>query len=130
MAMGAEPQQPQLASLRVWYKNEFITPQGSYLGEVWNDLDRFQRNRGGRTFTHDLKAVGLDSQGKQVAVDATWTASNPAMVDLSPGQGRQVKLTIKKAGKSAILVNAGKVTRKLTVKAAYRKGEMLVEITQ
>ncbi|MBM4273141.1 MAG: hypothetical protein FJ134_01580 [Deltaproteobacteria bacterium] len=120
----------QIAALRVWFKNEFLTKENVYMGEVWNDPDKFQRTREGRTFTHDLKVMGLDSRRNQVVVNATWKVSDQAQVKITPQRGHQVKLTIKKAGESTVTVSSGKISRKLTVIAEYRDGSMRVEIRQ
>lgn len=82
--------------------------------------------------TVDVRAQGFDARGQAIAaVEPEWTAADPDVVAVSPGQGREVKITAKRAGETTLKVTAANVTRTLTVKAEQQNGNSLkVNLTQ
>ena len=109
---------------------ESITKESFYMGEVWVAPAKFRDARAGKKFTVEARAVGVDSQGNPVDLEAVWKSANPALVQVSPGQGHRVKLTVLKPGKGTVLVSYGEISQKLQVKAEYQTGVMEVEIEQ
>jgi hypothetical protein len=98
------------------------------MGEVWTYTIR--EAQVGEKTTIEAKAVGLDAQGNQVDINPAWKAGDPAMIDIFPGQGVRVRLTILKDGKSDIMVAFKGISKKLPLKAWHRDKVMYVEITQ
>lgn len=82
--------------------------------------------------TVDVRAQGFDARGKPIAaVEPEWTAADPDLVAVSPSQGREVKITAKRAGETTLKVTAANVTRTLTVKVEEQNGDSFkVNLTQ
>ncbi len=116
-----------ITAIQVAFKVEAITPQSFYMGEVWTPTIKGVQL--GEKFSVEAKAVGLDAQGKQVEINPAWKPDNPAMVSISPGQGPKVKLTVRKAGRSEVLVTSGGISRKLSIKARRQDEALEVEIS-
>jgi len=82
--------------------------------------------------TVDVRAQGFDARGKALTtIEPEWTVADPDMVVVSPGQGREVKVTAKRAGQTTLKVTVANVTRTLTVEAERHDGNSLkVNLTQ
>jgi len=117
-----------IAAIHISFKVSAITPENFYMGEVWTYTIR--EAQVGEKTTIEAKAVGLDAQGNQVDINPAWKAGDPAMIDIFPGQGVRVRLTILKDGKSDIMVAFKGISKKLPLKAWHRDKVMYVEITQ
>jgi hypothetical protein len=51
------------------------------------------------------------------------------MVTVSPSEGNEVKITVKRTGETTLHVTSDGVTKELSLKAALRNDVMQVEIT-
>ena len=128
--MAVAQNAPDIQSFQVKFKVDPATTKGLYMGEVWVAPAQFTGARAGRFFIVEARAVGLDAQGGEVDIAATWKSANPAMVKVSPGTGKRVSFSVMKPGQGTVQVSFGNLTRKLDIKAGYQAGVMQVEIDQ
>ncbi len=80
----ARAQDGSAESFRVKFKLDNATTKGLYMGEVWLRRPNFTASHSGRFFTVEARAVGLDSQGSEVDIAATWKSGDPSLVRISP----------------------------------------------
>jgi hypothetical protein len=122
-AGDAEPTADDLAKrATVMFKLDPRLASGVYGGERWVAPPTYTRVGEGRTCTIDAKAPHFDQP--------TWTASDPDMVALTPGDASDVQIVVRRAGESTIRIDANQISKTLTVKAEYRNNVLQVEITQ
>lgn len=122
---GAAPESA-LAHIQVSFKLDPRLASGVYGGERWVSPATYVGASGQDTV--EVKAVGLDTKGNSVSIIPEWIASDPEMVAVSPSQGEQVKISVKRAGQSSLKVTSNRVTRELTIKAENKGAAMQVEI--
>lgn len=84
----------------------------------------------GAEFTVEAKAQGRDTTGRAAIISPAWVASDPNMVEVSPGAGEVVKITVRDAGHSSLIVAAPGFTRELSISATYSGRAMHVQISQ
>jgi hypothetical protein len=60
----------------------------------------------------------------------TWTPTEPDMVDVSPDEGDEVKITVLREGESQLTVSSSGSSKTLLVKATPVRGALRVDITQ
>jgi FKBP-type peptidyl-prolyl cis-trans isomerase len=114
-----------ITGIQVSFKLDPRLTGGLYIGERWvvppytTTLD-----------TVEARVAGTDSKGGLRKINPQWTPSDPEMVTVSPSEGSDVKISVKRAGETTLNVTSGGVTKQLTVKAAARNEGMLVEIAQ
>ncbi len=113
-----------LAGIELEYKMDPRVTKGLYMGERWITpptyvitLDNFE-----------VRAHGVDAKGGAVEIRPQWIPSDPDMVTVTPGEGSQVKITVKRAGESRLQVKAGGVSKELAIKAEHISGGMRVEV--
>jgi len=128
-----EAESPAVASLpaiKVSFKLDPRITRGMYMGDRWVSPPTYTGVHAGKEITVDARVEGLDAGGKLAAASPTWTPEDTDMMRVVPSQGRQVRITVRRAGESALTVTWGKVTRKMTVKATTREDSIQVEISQ
>ena len=59
-----------------------------------------------------------------------WAPSDPGMVQVTPGKGGAVTITVKRAGTSSIRLTSGDVIKDLAVRADSKNNALQVEISQ
>ena len=121
---------PAIESFQVKFKLDTATTKSLHMGDVWGAPAQFTGAKAGRVFIVEARAVGLDAEGSEVDIAATWKSANPGMVKVSPGTGKRVSFSVMKPGQGTVEVNYGNLTKKLDIKAAYQAGVMQVEIDQ
>ncbi len=84
------------------------------------------RIRAGRGMT--VKAIGLDARGKTVRIAPTWTG-DPEMVSITPNEGRMVTISVLEPGQSIVVVTAGNISRKLSVRSTQEDGVWSIEVS-
>jgi hypothetical protein len=78
-----------------------------------------------------VKADGIGRRGAQTAIAPRWTAADSAMVTISPVEGAEVAISVKRAGQTTIEVSFGGVSRTLSIKSsALPTKTFLVEFAQ
>jgi hypothetical protein len=124
--------QGALTGMKISFQLDPRITRSTYSGDRWISPPTFIQ-----VGLPDVKEIsvparceGLDAQGMPLAVNPQWIPSDPGMVAVSPGQGKEVKITVKRAGQSGLEVVSQGVSKKMTVKAAYKGNAMQVEITQ
>lgn len=119
-----------LAEIRVAFKLDPRLTGGVYLGERWVSPDTFTGYQVGTEFTVDVRAGGIDDQGGVVDINPEWIAADPDMATVSPVQGKQVTVTVRRAGMSRLTVASPEVSKELFVEATYIDTVIKVEISQ
>ncbi|MDP2997120.1 MAG: FKBP-type peptidyl-prolyl cis-trans isomerase [Bryobacterales bacterium] len=102
--------------------------KGLYMGDRWVSAPTYIGTAGQDNV--DARVQGVYAGGKKTAISPQWIPSDPEMVTVSPGQGSEVKITVKRAGESRLEVKAGGVSKELAIKAAYKGESIQVEIAQ
>jgi FKBP-type peptidyl-prolyl cis-trans isomerase FklB len=125
---SAEGQTPALTDLQVSFKLDPRLTRGQYLGELWVSPPTYTGTSGQDTV--EARAQGTDGRGRPVNTSPKWIPTDPEMVTVSPSEGNQVKITVKRAGESRLQVTFQGVSKELSVKAAHRNNALQVEITQ
>ncbi len=106
----------------VLFKLDPRLASGVYGGERWVAPPTYTRVGEGNTCTIEAKAPHFDQP--------TWTASDPDMVAVTPGDAGDVRIVVRRAGESTIRVASGQISKTLKVKAVYRNNVLQVEIAQ
>lgn len=120
---------PGLAGIQLSFKLDQRLTRSMYMGDRWVSTPTYTKVQDGEKLIVEARALGLDIRGRQIEIVPEWKAGNPAMVTITPEQGKQVMLTILKEGQSEVTVAYKDVSRKLSVKARRQKEVLVVEIT-
>lgn len=80
--------------------------------------------------TVQARAEGMDTKGRVSVIGAKWIPSDPTMVKVSPGEGNEVRIVVKRAGQSRIKVVAGGASQELAVQSRYQNKFIQIAITQ
>ncbi|HEY6000551.1 MAG TPA: hypothetical protein VI078_14795 [bacterium] len=120
-----------LAAITVSFKLDFRMNGPSYGGERWVSPPTFTFAQGGRELTLEARAQGVDAQGRPLDIRPTWIPSDPAMVTVTPGQGNEVRITVRSPGQSSLDVTSQGISRHLAITAVTHGGEGIrVDISQ
>jgi len=84
------------------------------------------------TYTLEARTYYIDSDGRQVGIDAEWIPTNPKLVTVTPDMGDQVVITIQDVGETSLHVKTPQGTSKtLSIRATLQNDNIrLVEISQ
>lgn len=84
------------------------------------------------SYTLEARTYYISEAGQQVAVSAEWVPANPNLVEVSPGKGDQVAITVKGIGKTSLLVkNSQGTSQTLYIKSSAKNDLIqMVEIFQ
>jgi FKBP-type peptidyl-prolyl cis-trans isomerase FklB len=77
----------------------------------------------------EARAEGVGASGKAFKISAQWSASDPDMVTVSPTQGDNVNITVRRAGESRVKVAYQELSKEFVVRAQYAGKFMLFEIS-
>ena len=116
------------AQLAVSFKLDPRLSGGVYGGDRWVSVPTYTKVGEGRTCTFEARIQNASVDEKAPA--PTWTAADPDMVRIDPGQGMQVKLLVQRAGETRVHVESDAGARDLTIKAVYRNNVLQAEISQ
>lgn len=125
---SAEEKTPALTDIQVSFKLDPRITQGLYMGERWVSPATYTGTSAQDTV--EARVQGTDAKGRPVSISPKWIPADPEMVTVSPSQGSQVKITVKRAGESRLQVTSQGVSKELSVKAAVRNNVLQVEIAQ
>jgi len=78
----------------------------------------------------EARVHGVDAKKNKMKIKPKWTPSDPEMVTVTPGEGSDVKIAVKRAGKSTLNVAAPGVSKEFSIKATEEGDAIRVEITQ
>jgi hypothetical protein len=114
---GAPP--APVEGLRVWFKLDAAISRGVYLGDVWVSPATFTAVKTGPELAIDVRLSAVEGQGRERAVDGSWTPEDAGVLGVSPREGHEVRLTVRRPGASRLTVSAGGLTTDLTVTASH-----------
>ncbi len=122
--------QSALTEMKISFKMDPRITRSTYMGDRWVSPPTFIQVGlpDVKEISVEARCEGLDAKGMPLAPQ--WIPSDPEMVAVSPGQGKEVKIVVKRAGQSGLEVASQGVSKKLSVKAAYKGNALQVEITQ
>jgi hypothetical protein len=115
--------------IRLSFKLDQRLTRSMYMGDRWVSPQTYTKVQDGEKLIVEARAQAVDKWGRQVEIVPEWKAEDPSMVTVSPEKERQVAFTIHKEGRSSVLVEAGDISKRLTLMARRHKGVLLVEIT-
>lgn len=120
-----------LADIAVSFKLNPELTRGLYMGDRWVSPPTFtSRAPVGTEVVVDARAEGRDGKGRTTKIIPRWTPADPEMVTVTPGEGKDVKITVKRAGETTLEVAAQGFSKDLSIKAIPKGGAIRVEITQ
>jgi len=120
-----------LAGIAVSFKQDPRLTKGLYMGERWVSPPVYQpAAQEGKTLTVEARVHGVDAKRNKMKINPKWTPSDPGMVTVTPGEGSDVKIAVKRAGKSTLNVAAPGVSKELSIKATEEGNAIRVEIAQ
>jgi FKBP-type peptidyl-prolyl cis-trans isomerase FklB len=125
---AARPSALTLTDIKVSFQLDPRLTRGLYMGERWVSLPTFVGAGGQDTVL--ARAEGLDANGKPVGITPVWMPADPEMIEVSPRQGKEVRITVRRAGQSTLNVASPGFSRELIVKAANKGNALQVEISQ
>jgi hypothetical protein len=128
---AASPEAAALRDIKVSFKLDPLITKALYMGDRWVSPPTFMAVQDGqKPLTIEAKALGLDAQGKETKISPAWTPADPGMVQVSPGQGHQVEITVRRAGQSTLKVDFQGISKTLSVQAKPLGNVLVVEISQ
>jgi FKBP-type peptidyl-prolyl cis-trans isomerase FklB len=130
-ATGAtvRPSSPsKIADLRFSYRLDPRLTRGLYMGERWISVPTFS-GIAGQTAVK-TRVEGLDTQGRPIVVQPRWTVSDESMVTVTPSEGSEVEINVKRAGLSTLQVTFDAVTTELVIHAEQEGESLKLEIAK
>jgi len=124
---------PSLTDIRILFKLDPLLSGPTYGGERWLSPATFtSAAQAGTVGTVDVKVRGVDARGRPVNIVPEWTAADPDMVTVTPGQKQkdEFRITVKRAGESKLTVASQGFSKELVVKAKNLGNAIQVEISQ
>jgi FKBP-type peptidyl-prolyl cis-trans isomerase FklB len=121
---------PAVAGVTVSFKLDPRLTQGVYLGERWISSPKYTCAQQGKTCTLEARAQGIDARRRAVKSRLEWIPSDPEMVTVTPGEGKEVQITVHRPGESRLRLTSQGVSKELTIKAHNQGDALLVEIAQ
>ncbi len=129
-AVAADRAPPAYTRVEVSYKIDPRLTRGLYMGDRWVAPRTYSRTEIGASLSIDVRAFGVDALGGSTPISLKWVPEDPEMIAVSPGDGHQVALSVRRAGVSGVeLFQAGR-SRRLAVRASSNGSSLHVEIDQ
>jgi FKBP-type peptidyl-prolyl cis-trans isomerase FklB len=125
---GREAVTAAISDIRFSYKLDSRLMGGLYLGDRWISPPTYTGLVGQDTVS--VRVLGIDGAGRPVAITPKWSASDPGMVVVTPGEGSEVAITVKRAGQSTVQIAVEGFSEELEVKAEQRDDGFKVEVGQ
>jgi hypothetical protein len=111
-----------LKDIKISFKLDQRLTRSQYMGDIWVSPISYVGTSGQNIV--EARAEGLDLNGKPISISAEWTPSDPEMVTVLAGQGKDVKLTILHEGESKLKVTSMGFSKELLIKA-YNKNNVI-----
>ena len=99
------------------------------MGDLWVSPPTYSGVQEGH-FTVEARGQGLDAKGNPVDLSPEWIPADPEMVTVSPRLGKEVKITVQRAGQSKLKVTLRGFATELSIKAMKQGHALQVEISQ
>lgn len=115
-----------VSAIEVAFKLDPRLTKGLYMGERWVSPPTYTTTLD----TVEARVAGVGPKGSLGNISAKWIPSDPGMVTISPAEGNEVKISVKRAGESRVQVTSGGISKELSIKAANQNNVMQVEIAQ
>ncbi len=130
--VAAGPAGSSLAEIKITFKLDQRLTRGQYMGDLWVSPPTYTRLQDGKELIVEARVEVFDANGKPTNISPEWIPEDPDMVAVSPSQGKEVKITVRRAGQSSLEVASQGVSKRLSIKAtAIHEGKVLqVEISQ
>jgi len=120
-----------LTGIAVSFKMDPRITRGMYMGDRWISPPTYTSTfQEGKETTVEARVHGVDAKKNKMKIKPKWTPSDPEMVTVTPGEGSDVKIAVKRAGKSTLNVAAPGVSKEFSIKATEEGDAIRVEITQ
>src|ERR1044071_5444421 len=97
-SIQAEEQATVLTDIQVSFKLDPRLTRGQYMGDIWITRPIYSGANGQNIV--EAKAQGMDARGNPIPINPEWVPSDPEMITLSANQGKEIKLTVHRAGES------------------------------
>jgi FKBP-type peptidyl-prolyl cis-trans isomerase len=114
-----------VSAIQVAFKLDPQLTQGLYMGERWVSPPTYTTT----LETVQVRAQAVDSKGRPTNADLKWIPSDPEMLTVSPSEGQEVKIAVKRDGQSTLKVASQGVSKELLIKAKHEGNSMHVEIS-
>jgi hypothetical protein len=124
-ATTAAPKDIQLS-----FKLDPRLTRGLYMGDRWVSPPSYQKVGEGKDCSVEVRAYVVDALGRPLKVSPKWTSADSETAAVSPGQGSEVKITVKRAGETNLELVAQGLSRKLSLKAVAHGDTLQMEFTQ
>jgi FKBP-type peptidyl-prolyl cis-trans isomerase len=124
---AAEPS-ASLTAITVFFKLDPRVSDPTHGGTQWISPPTYAGANAQNTV--EARAQGVEANGRLSPIRAKWIASDPNMVKVSPSQGNEVRIVVKRAGQSSVKVVSGRVSQLLTVQSRYEGKFIQIAITQ
>jgi len=124
---AAGPSAASISSMKVTFKLDPRLTKSMYMGDRWVSPPTYTST------VHEGKELTVEARVEDVgakSIKSKWTPTDPEMVTVTPGQGNEIKITVRRAGQSSLKVTAPGFSRNLAIKATYQDSAMQVEISQ
>jgi len=119
-----------VSSIEISFKLDPRITQGIYMGDRWVSPPTYSAVGEEKELTVEARAQAFDARRRPTEISPQWIPADPAMVTVSPDHGRQVKITVRRAGESKLKVMAQGYSRELSIKATVQSSGIQVEISQ
>lgn len=116
-----------ITDIKISFKLDTRLTHGQYMGDLWVSPPTYTGTVGQDTV--DARVEGVDVAGNSVVISSEWTASDPSMIEVSPEQGKEVKITVKRTGESRLTAVAPGFSKELYIKAVHKNNAMQIDIT-
>lgn len=125
----ADPASREVAGITVSFKLDPRLTKGVYMGERWVSPPTYSRVQDGDSLVVHARAAVRDARGSPVQVSATWTPADSEIVAVAPGEGHEVRLTVRRPGATSVTVAHGERSKTLKVYAVEERGHLRVDIS-
>lgn len=118
-----------LMEIQVSFKLDPRLTRSLYMGDRWVSSATYVGTVGQKTV--EAKVMGIDANGKAIAISPNWIPTDPEMVTVSPIGGNVVLINVHRAGVSQVKMESAGLSRFLTIKATESKNNVIqVEISR
>ena len=108
--------------LVVSFKPDPRLATGSYGGPRWVSPPTYIRLGDEKTCTVESRVQGVDSAGRSVVIKPQWTSGNSEIVTVTPDEGDEVRILVRRPGQTTVRVTSLELSTELTITAEYQNG--------